>query len=358
MDFLKSAWYVAAFSNEITTALFERRICGESIVMYRREDGGITALSNRCPHRFAPLTKGRLLPGGVIKCGYHGLEFDGTGTCVHNPHSPGSIPAGARVRSFPAVERHGMVWLWLGRAEDADHASIPDFSFAADPNYNTQRGCLRNRGGYELYIDNLMDLSHVPYVHPGTLGNDDMHGGKRQVLQDETTIASNTLYENVRASPFWDAQFGSTGEPVDHWQDISWRAPAHMLLDVGVTKPGRPRSEGVGILTVHVITPETASSTHYFWSASRRYAMDNTSLDRALHDVVASAFTGEDEPMIASVQEAMGQQTFDELHPVLLAPDAAAIRVRRTLKKLIEAEREGLALATERAGKSAPVAAV
>ena len=356
MDFLKSAWYVAAFGNEIANALFERRICGESIVMYRREDGGISALSNRCPHRFAPLTKGRLLPGGVIKCGYHGLEFDGTGTCVHNPHSPGSIPAAARVRSFPAAERHGMVWLWLGRPEEADHAFIPDFSFAADPNYNTQRGVLRNRGNYELYIDNLMDLSHVPHVHPGTLGNDDMHGGKRQVLQNETTIASNKLNENVRASPFWDAQFGGTGQPVDHWQDISWRSPAHMLLDVGVTKPGRPRSEGVGILTLHVITPETATSTHYFWSASRRYAMDNTSLDKALHDVVASAFTGEDEPMIASVQEAMGQKTFDELQPVLLAPDAAAIRVRRTLKKLIEAEREALAPAAEPAGKSARAA--
>ncbi|MDB5974995.1 MAG: Vanillate O-demethylase monooxygenase subunit [Nevskia sp.] len=348
MQFLKSAWYVAAFGDEVGKGLFERRICDESIVMFRREDGSVAALTNRCPHRFAPLSRGKLLPGGVIKCGYHGLEFDGAGACVHNPHGTGAIPAAARIRSWPAIERHGMIWLWMGLAEDADPDAIPDFSFAASAEYNTQRGVLSNRGSHELYIDNLMDLSHVPHLHPGTLGNDEMEGGKRQFLQDETTVASNTLYENVRPSPFWDMQFGGAGEPVDHWQDISWRAPAHMLLDVGVTKPGRARSEGVAILTLHIITPETATSTHYFWSASRRYAMDNTGLDKAIHEVVASAFTGEDEPMIAAVQESMGGKTFDELRPVLLAPDAAAMRVRRALKKLIAAE----------SGQHAPVAEV
>jgi phenylpropionate dioxygenase-like ring-hydroxylating dioxygenase large terminal subunit len=356
MRYLKSAWYVAAFSDEIKAALFERRICDESIVMYRQEDGSVTALSNRCPHRFAPLSKGRLLPSGVLKCGYHGLEFDGTGACVRNPHGTGAIPAAARVRSWPVIERHGMVWLWLGRAEEAKPDVIPDFSFAADPEYNTQRGVLRNRGNYELYIDNLMDLSHVPYLHPGSLGNDEMHGGRRQFFQDDTTIACNTLYANVAASPFWDAQFGGTGDPVDHWQDISWRPPAHMLLDVGVTKPGQPKSEGVGILTLHIITPESNSSTHYFWSASRRYAKDDAALDKAIHHVVDTAFTGEDEPMIASVEEAMGQQTFEELHPVLLAPDAAAMRVRRALKKLMAAEQERFAGITEVAAGSDRIA--
>jgi len=340
VEYVKSTWYVAAFGDEVSAALFERRICDESILMFRGDDGSVTAMSNRCPHRFAPLSRGKLLAGGIVRCGYHGLAFDGSGTCVHNPHGSGAIPSAAKVRSYPVVERHGIVWIWMGAKEEADAGAIPDFSFISDPIYNTQKGLLHNRGHYELYIDNLMDLSHVAYVHSGSIGNGQMEGGRHQYLQDEKTISANMLYSNVVAPPFWDAQLGGKGEPADHWLDISWRAPAHILLDAGAAKHGQSRAEGVNLLTLHLLTPETATSTHYFWTASRSHAIENTEFDKAIHDTVALAFGGEDEPMIAAVQEMMGDRSFDELKPVLLTPDAAAVRVRRALKGLVRAELE------------------
>ncbi len=136
MTFLKNAWYVAAWSAEIVQgALFSRTLLGEPVVFFRKPDGGVAAIGDRCPHRFAPLHRG-LLDGGQVQCPYHGLRFDASGICVHNPHGNGAIPRTARVRAYLLAERDLIVWIWMGDATLADASLIPDYSFlpAARPN--------------------------------------------------------------------------------------------------------------------------------------------------------------------------------------------------------------------------------
>lgn len=107
MPFLRNAWYVAAWDDEVPASdFFHRRILGEDIMFARDADSAVHALRNRCPHRFAPLNLGSRTGAGLIQCPYHGLQFDLAGRCRHNPHGDGAIPPGATVRSYPVVSRH------------------------------------------------------------------------------------------------------------------------------------------------------------------------------------------------------------------------------------------------------------
>lgn len=170
MTYLRNAWYAAAWDNEIADKPLGRTLLNQPIVFYRDEAGKPVALSDRCPHRYAPLSKGKIVDG-TIQCPYHGLRFGSTGACVHNPH--GSIPKAARVSAFPLLEKYGLLWIWMGDPEAADPAVLPDFSIIADhDNYAIVPGYLHVGANYQLITDNLLDLSHAQYVHT-FIGNSD-----------------------------------------------------------------------------------------------------------------------------------------------------------------------------------------
>lgn len=339
MPFLSNTWYVAALDHEITSEPFARTICGKSVLFFRKSDGACVASSNRCPHRFAPLDKGKIVADGVVECPYHGLRFDvRSGNCIHNPHGDGRIPKAACVTSYVTVERHGLIWIWLGDKDLARDDQIPDFSFLTANEFRTLRGVIGVESNYELIVDNLMDLSHVEYLHAGGLGSEAIKRGMIEVTQERNTVHSNRWCPDGVAPPVWDALFDDYGKPVDHWLNMRWDAPALLCLDVGVTPVGASRNEGVWGYFSHFLTPETDTTTHYFWTASRPFKIDDTELDEALSNAIHHAFVEEDVPMIEGVQRMMGGLRFDELEPVLLQPDVGALRVRRVLKQLIDAE--------------------
>ena len=122
--FLRNTWYLAGWAEELSQdALLARTIAGEPLVLFRSPAGAPVALADVCPHRFAPLSRGRLGPLG-LQCRYHGLTFGADGRCVHNPHGP--ISSALSARRFAVVERHTALWIWLGEPDRADPATIPD----------------------------------------------------------------------------------------------------------------------------------------------------------------------------------------------------------------------------------------
>ena len=173
--YLRNAWYVAAWSDNLADGqLLSRTILKEPIVLFRKSDGHIAALQDRCPHRFAPLHMGKIVGGDRVQCPYHGLEFDSSGACVLNPHGTKNIPPRARVRSYPVTEKHKAIWIWMGE-QPPDLAKVPDFSVLDNvpEMHATKRDRITIRANYELIIDNLLDLSHTSYLHDGILGNSD-----------------------------------------------------------------------------------------------------------------------------------------------------------------------------------------
>ena len=115
MTYLRNCWYAAAWSHEVVgTRPLARQLLGEHVVLFRTETGTLTLLADRCPHRFAPLSMGKVV-GETIQCPYHGLRFGTDGACAHNPHYD-ALPKAAQVKSWPVLERHGMIWCWPGDA--------------------------------------------------------------------------------------------------------------------------------------------------------------------------------------------------------------------------------------------------
>jgi phenylpropionate dioxygenase-like ring-hydroxylating dioxygenase large terminal subunit len=339
--FLKNAWYVAAWSKELGNELFERTIIGERIVMYRKRNGEAVAIGNRCPHRFAPLHKGKL-DGDVVECPYHGLKFDGTGQCVHNPHGDGKIPKKAAVTAYPLVEKHDMLWLWMGDKALADEATIPDFSCQSDPDYPTFSGTIEMKANYLLLVDNLMDLTHVQYLHAGLLDSPDGNYGESETIQEGTTVWSNYWLPDGTAPPAWSMLFGGYQKPVDHWQYMRWDAPAHMLLDVGVTPTGKTRDDGIWMYGTDILTPKDDNTSYYFWGVSRSHDFEDPAVDKMWEQAIDIAFKGQDQPMVEGVQVMMGDADFEDLDPLLLTTDASPIRCRRLLAKLIADQQNGV----------------
>ncbi|EEF25490.1 oxidoreductase, putative, partial [Ricinus communis] len=269
--FIRNSWYVALWADELPAGkLVHQTILGEPVVLYRKEDGAPAAIVDRCSHRFAPLSMGKLLPGNRIQCPYHGLEFDQTGKCVKNPHGNCTIPAASHLRSFPVIEKYKFIWIWMGDTQ-ADPAKIPDYSCldTAPAAHITDTGYLNIKAHYELIVDNLLDLSHTAYVHEGILGNSGTVVADIGVEQvgDVITVARPS---KDTVTPGMLQMLSPGGfERGDQHQTISWYAPSNLILEFGVSKVGEPKSQGTGYLALHLITPETARSSHYRFRAVR-----------------------------------------------------------------------------------------
>lgn len=197
--YLRNAWYVAAWSDDLADSqLLGRTILKQPIVFYRKSDGKVAALQDRCPHRFAPLHMGKVIHGDRVQCPYHGLEFDALGACVHNPHGSRNIPSRARVRSYPVIEKHKAIWIWMGE-RPADAAKVPDFSVLDNvPQlHSTKRDRITIRANYELIIDNLLDLSHTSYLHEGILGNQETVESEIAVEQEGDDVVASVSEQSA-----------------------------------------------------------------------------------------------------------------------------------------------------------------
>lgn len=339
--YLRRAWYVAGFADELATGqLLARTLLDEPLVFFRDAAGVPRALHDRCPHRFAPLSAGTLCDGGAsVQCPYHGLRFDGAGACVHNPHGTGVIAASAAVRSWAVVERDGLLWWWAGEAATADASLIPDFSEAhRAPADGTIRGYLPTACDYRLLADNILDLTHADFLHAGSLGNGAITRSKPG-LEDRGERSVRIVWESSGepAPAAFDAHLREPGRPSDQWTDVTWTAPGVMLLRVGATLRGEPRERGIDTCNLHLATPETAGRTHYWYWSTRNFAIDPQA-NAAIKPMVEFAFAQQDKPMLEAQQRRIGTAEFWSLKPVLLASDAGAVRARRKLDALIAAE--------------------
>lgn len=346
MSFVKNCWYVAAWSSELGHEPAYKKIIGEHVLLFRGESGQVIALDDTCPHRFAPLHKGKVV-GDAIECPYHGLRFGAQGDCVHNPFDAKVKPAAARRHAYPVVERDRFIWIWMGDAERADLDAIPDFHWLSqtDQYTMTSEGILRQALNYELILDNLLDLSHGQFLHPTTLANESMASGTTKTWQDGDRVYSDRWNPDGDAPTLFTlAGVAAPGTRVDFWNDMRWDPAGSYYLEVGVTPVGEPRENGAYMGSAHLLTPEDETTTVYRYILFRTFALDNEEVTAGIDAVVKKAFTEEDEPMITAVQERMAGRDFWSLRPVLLIGDKAAILVRRTLDKLKQAEQAGSAL--------------
>jgi vanillate O-demethylase monooxygenase subunit len=342
--YLRNAWYVAAWSDDVADGqLLGRTILKQPIVLYRKSDGTVAALEDRCPHRFAPLHMGKIVHHDRIQCPYHGLEFDSSGACVLNPHGTRNIPARARVRSYPVTEKHKAVWIWMGE-RPPDRSKVPDFRVLDNvpESHATKRDRITIRANYELIIDNLLDLSHTSYLHEGILGNADTVESEITVEQDGDDVIVARHAGNAAAPGLFAILMPSTPDRVDKFTRMRWMPPSNLRLVTGICMPGAIPESGTGYHAIHMLTPESDRTTHYFFTAVRFNVLTaDGQLNAQIQDKISTtrrfAFEEQDAPVIEAQQETI-DAAMTPVDPVILAIDVGPVRYKQILRKLVHAE--------------------
>ena len=334
----RNAWYVAATADELGRELIGRTLLDRPVVLFRREDGRPVALEDRCSHRFLPLSKG-YLEGDVVQCGYHGLEFDCTGACVHVPGQK-TPPAGADIQAFPLCERWRFIWIWMGDPALADPDLIPEIWRNEHPDWAVVVGEPIHMGGdYRLVADNLLDPSHVSFVHRSTLGTDTVAEIPQTATQDGNTILVTRWILDSPPAPVY-ANLGKFDGNVDRWQIMTFTPPSMVEVDMGSCVAGSgaqqgDRSQGIELRAYNLVTPETSDSSFYFWTHVRNFAID----DSAVTEMVRSNFVetfAEDVAVIEAVQD--GLERYADTPMINIAVDAGAIRARRVVEDMVALE--------------------
>lgn len=333
--YLRGAWYVAGWADSLGEEPQARVFLEEPVALFRDETGTAHAIGGRCPHRFAPLGRGCVIDG-ALACPYHGLRFDAAGQCVHNPHQ-GEAPPKVAVPVYPLVERYRLLWIWMGDPARADAATIPDFAWLDDPRWEAVCGYTVAEGHYELYSDNILDLSHANFVHPALVANA-FTLGERRFWQDGERVHSRYSRTDDYLSVGIGAMLGTTGRKQDFIGEVVWHAPAVLYFDFRAGDPGTAFDAMTVLPSLHAFTPETGDSTHYIWATARDYAVGDAEVTAAMRGALEYAFEHEDAPLIRDAHRLMAGRDFWDLKPLVLSGDAGGIRARRLLRRMIAAE--------------------
>jgi vanillate O-demethylase monooxygenase subunit len=343
--FIRNAWYIAAWSDEIAERPLARRICNEPVVLFRDTNGRAAALLDMCCHRGAPLHLGRITEQG-IECGYHGLTFDRSGRCVRIPGQD-RIPERAGVRAFPVVEQDAFIWIWMGDPAAADPATIVPYPWHNDtahwPHMHTMYPIA---GSAMLMVDNLMDLTHLGYLHTSTIGGSPMTHveAKMDTVRTPLGLKFTRWMPNSVPPPTYVKAVGFQGR-IDRVQIFEFIAPGSILQftaadEAGAYQGGLPENSKLQFRLFHGLTPETDTRCFYFWSAANGFRPGDRAATEGFFSEAARAFR-EDLAMVEAQQARLTE--LGEAALVDITTDAARLHMRRIVDRLMAAEAQGLA---------------
>ena len=340
--FIRNCWYVAAWAHELDgDALLPRTLLDEPLLLYRRGDGQAVALADRCCHRHAPLSLGRR-EGDAVRCMYHGLKFGPGGQCVDVPGLD-RVPFTLCVRSYPTVQRGAWVWVWMGEPGLANEAAVPDDVALMAPDWPFRPGYLRTEADYRLVCDNLLDFSHLSYVHEATLGGSTAIAQTRPEVQPlpRGLRVTRDIRRTVPAP--YHLKLGSFSGQVDRLMRYDFLVPGVLLMQSHVKPSDTPDDDMTGALRMRscqALTPESTHSTHYFFMQAHEFKRDDPSITESVYNSLLQAFA-EDKQVIEAQQRLLlrDQRSGLSVPPMKpIAADLALVQFRRLLDRLIAEE--------------------
>jgi phenylpropionate dioxygenase-like ring-hydroxylating dioxygenase large terminal subunit len=334
MQALRNCWQVAAYAAEVVEGLLSRTFLGEAVILFRDTAGRPHALADRCAHRCLPLSRGRLL-GDIIQCGYHGMRFHPDGTCDGVPGQD-SIPARAVVPAYAVIERHGFIWIWMGDAERAAPATVPDAVWFANPAWATAAGYHYIEADYRLVIDNLLDLSHETFVHQDTIGNGAVADSPVTAQIVDGRVKVHRFMANCEPPPLYVQTTGFTTN-IDRWHTTFYEPPGYVLIENGSMPTGTGIANAKQRRVVNFVTPETATSSHYFWGVGRQWELENHAMTESIRLDVIKTFD-QDKVLLEAQQRVLSGNPALSAFPVTIKIDAGPILGRRLLETRIAEE--------------------
>mgnify|MGYP003583240939 FL=1 len=335
--FLKNCWYVAAWDHEILgDTLLSRTLLGQPVLFYRKEDGAVVAMDDKCCHRHAPLHMGRK-EGDCVRCMYHGAKYDASGACVEIPGQD-RIPPKLRQRIYPTVQRQRRVWIWMGGPPLAGHTLVPHTFSLDHPDWRWKPSYLHYGCNYLLISDNLLDFSHLSYVHEKTFGGSpNIAESRPEVQRMERGVRVSRPVRGTVPAPY-HRRLGSFEGKVDRWFRYDFHVPGVLLLDAGVKSAATPDDDMDGALQFHscqAITPETEKSTHYFFMQAHNFRLQDAVVTESIDQSQKRAFI-EDKQILEAQQRMIDSSP--ESPMVAMAAPSGLMQYRRLLGELIEQE--------------------
>ena len=334
---IRNAWYVVARSDEVTRTPLGRDVMETSVVLYRSEAGDPIVLANRCCHRSFPLAEGKV-EGDTLRCGYHGLRFDSTGRCIEIPMQP-KVPSTVRVRAYPVIERFPFVWVWFGDPELADEAALPHPEWLGHEDWDLYIGYLPIGGSYVHLHENLLDLSHLTFLHETTFGTPEYALAPVELKVEGADIEVWRRVEcqlpDIYAVPLeWQ------GQKVLRSSGSKFVAPG-LHVNTGILKNLEiPEAEQQPIATIKVaqiITPQTKTQTHYWFAGCRNFVRGRPDNDDFMRTAQVAAFS-EDQFALEQSTRVSAVDIANAEPEVFIATDGAGIAMRRQLSDLAARE--------------------
>ena len=341
-NYPRNTWWVAAYAAEISQKPMQRWILDQPVVLYRGENGQVVALDDRCPHRWAPLSMGKV-HGNSIACAYHGLRFGADGVCTLIP-TQDSVPSVARVHSYPVVEAAPFVWIWTGDAASAADAPLPPpLDWAVDPARVTASGAMEVGCNYLALKENVMDLSHFAFVHAETLAMTDWTHAPKVTKSAEAI----TYHQDFTAMPL-PAHYGvptgiGSDRPVNRQAWGSYVIPGLQIAGVDIQDPearGSQRTKFT-LRICHATTPIDAGRCHYWWFFSQDYGHGKDAVE-AMRQRIEAAFL-EDKAILEATEHLVRRDWRGaDYVEISVACDQAGIETRRRVQQLVDRETNDL----------------
>lgn len=338
--FVRNCWYVAARADEIGTEPFVRTLLGSSVLLFRKRDGTVVALQNRCCHRSFPLAEGRFdRDRDTITCGYHGLTFDCTGRCIGVPMQE-QPPRGIGVRSYAVVEKAPLVWIWGGDPASADPAALPHPEWLGSAEWDYYIGYLNPRGSYVHLHENLLDLSHLSFLHATTFGTPEY-----AVAPCETRVEGMDIevwrHVECRLPAIYARPLGWEGMRAMRHSGSRFVTPG-LHVNTGMLEnlelpPDRQTPQPM-IKVAQLLTPEAPLSTHYYYCVCRNFAVGDRAVTEFMFNAQMAAF-GEDAYALERLSQMQAQEDPEFFYEISIPTDRAGLAMRQHLKRLADAER-------------------
>jgi phenylpropionate dioxygenase-like ring-hydroxylating dioxygenase large terminal subunit len=343
--YLLNCWYVAAWDHELIDGrLLARTLLDKPVVLFKGESGRPVALDDRCCHRGALLSNGRV-EGDCVRCMYHGLKFDASGKCVQIPGQE-NIPPKLGVRSYPVVERDRLVWIWMGDPAKADPAKILDFQYLRDTGWRGHPGYMHYDSNYLLIVDNLADFAHLAFVHTKTLGGSEEYAFKSKptaIDRLEDGFRVERWHMGATPPPFHKKVVPGDA-PVDRRNIARMYVPGIFFMETLFSPAGSGAEKGnlsnaKQYRNCQFFTPETSRSTHFFWDYLHDYALEDPKVALSLYRSMVDGFN-EDKAIIEAQQKMLEADPAFQMNAIVA--DAPLVHFRRTLARMIGDERAEL----------------
>lgn len=310
------------------------RFFGGRSVLFRDSQNRPVALLDQCPHRSYPLSKSRL-DGENIVCGYHGLRFGKDGQCLDVP-SQDRVPRSLCVQRFATVEESPLIWIWTGDQALAESTSPPGQDWFLDRGGWAKAGAyLHVKASYVHLHENLLDLSHLTFLHSRTFGTPDYARAPVETKVTDDGIVVRRAVLPTRLPPIYAVPLNMEGKDAARIVTSTYVAPGLSISAVvlqDLTLPPDQRQDH-HIRTAQLLTPEDQTSLHYHYIVARDFAMERSDMDGFILDSITAAFHEDVDAL-----EAITQGRLDSDRSLLVEhsvrADQAGVAVKRLLKRL------------------------